>query len=113
MNLQTCGICGDVLRTTTCDGCARRDYEGMRDMQAKFIKADHERRELLLQIEEKNRALFNIINVIGPTSAAKCEGCLFEMEEALRIARAAYEDKTEKRKCANRKHYQPCDCGDK
>jgi hypothetical protein len=50
-NLRKCDTCGDILTWSTCDGCARRDYEGMRDMQAKFIKADNERRELLLQLE--------------------------------------------------------------
>lgn len=49
---QICATCGDELKMTTCDGCARRDYDGMRSMQEKFIKADAELKTALLQLSE-------------------------------------------------------------
>lgn len=94
-----------ILEKWHCVDCLLLQIDQIRkghaaDKTAEFWQERAEVAERL--IEEKNRALFGIINIIGPTSAAKCEGCLFEMEEALRIARAAFEDKPiEKRKDAN------------
>lgn len=51
-----CETCGDVLVYSTCNGCARRDYDGMRDFQKKYIDCDHERRELLRQLDEAIKA---------------------------------------------------------
>jgi len=51
-----CDTCGDVLVYSTCNGCARRDYDGMRDFQKKYIDSDHERRELLRQLDETIKA---------------------------------------------------------
>lgn len=55
-----CEVCGDPLQLTACAGCARRDYEGMREMQAKYIKADHDKRALELQVEELQKELTDL-----------------------------------------------------
>lgn len=51
-----CDACGDILVYSTCNGCARRDYEGMREFQKKYIDCDHERREVLRQLDEVIKA---------------------------------------------------------
>jgi hypothetical protein len=60
---------------------------------------EHEvaRTEDLLRIQALEKALRNIVNMLGPEPPSctdTCDGCLAEMTEALRIAKEALDDAT-------------------
>ena len=101
INPQTrCGTCGDPLNMTACAGCARRDYDGMRDFQAKFIKCDHERRALLTQVEGLRKALDGAVTWLQYTPEGRSIHQVGgQPGDWLRSALAALDVATEKKQC--------------
>lgn len=99
MHPMTCGTCGDPTNMTACAGCARRDLEGMRSFQVKFMKADHEKRELELQKRDLSDALWTAYAELR-RFRPEVNGAVFD-EVCIALKRSGFPEKRqpEKRKC--------------
>lgn len=85
MHPQTCGTCGDVLNTTTCDGCASRDRKGMYSFRGKFVEADHKARELELQVDGLQKRLADALARPLPDDYAKMERLMSEINRIVTV----------------------------
>jgi hypothetical protein len=83
---KKCEVCGDPKVPAACAGCARRDLEGMREFQAKFIKSDHERRDLELQVREEQKKADGYMAVLGAIRAVLILDKVDKMSPELRKA---------------------------